>query len=315
MGTDMARYLVRRLGLAIPTVLGVATLVFLLIHLVPGDPVAAMLGESAMPADAAALRHELGLDRPISAQYVEYLRRLVSGDLGRSLYNGRPVRRLIAARAAATFELAVAALAVAVLIAVPLGSAAAARPGSALDRLSVAVALLGAALPNFWLGPMLMLVFAVWLGWLPVSGRGGWTHLLLPAVTLGLGMAAVLARLLRATLLERLREDYVRSAYAKGAGEARVLLRHVLPTALLPVLTVFGLQAGALLSGAIITETIFSWPGLGRLTLFAIQTRDYPTVQGCVLVIAMTYVAVNLATDLVCAWMDPRVALRVSRRR
>jgi len=304
------RYVLWRLVLALPTVLGVVTAVFLLIHLIPGDPVDVMLGETALAADREVLRHQLGLDRPLPAQYGVYLRRLARGSLGRSIAGGRPVRRMIVARFPATLELAAAGLLVAMMIAFPLGIAAAARPRTAVDAAGTTVALVGAVIPSFWLGPMLMLIFAVWLGWLPVSGRGGPAHVVLPAVTLGLGMAALLTRLLRASLLERVGEDYVRVARAKGASPSRALLRHALPTALLPVFTLIGLQAGALLSGAILTETIFSWPGLGRLTVQAIQTRDYPLVQGCVLVIALTYVVVNLVTDLLCAWLDPRVRTR-----
>jgi peptide/nickel transport system permease protein len=306
----MTRWVLWRIGLAVPTVLGVVTVVFLLIHVIPGDPVDVMLGETALAADKEMLRHQLGLQRPLPVQYGLYLRRLARGRFGRSLASGRPVRRMIVARYPATLELAAAGLLVAAMIALPLGVVAAARPGSLLDIVSVAVALIGSAVPNFWLGPMLMLLFGVWLGWLPVSGRGGLSHLILPALTLGFGMAALLTRVLRATLLERVGEDYVRTARAKGASAARVWLRHVLPTALLPVLTVLGLQAGAVLGGAILTETIFSWPGLGRLTVQAIQMRDYPLVQGCVLVIALTYVTVNLATDLLYAWVDPRIRAR-----
>jgi peptide/nickel transport system permease protein len=303
----MTRYVIRRLALAVPTVLGVVTLVFLLIHLTPGDPVEAMLGESARAVDKVRLRHQLGLDRPLPVQYGRYLRQLARADLGRSLHSHRPVRRLIVARYPATLELAGGALLVALLIAGPLGIVAAARPRSALDAASQGVAVLGASLPNFWLGPLLMLVFAIKLEWLPVSGRGGLERLVLPAVTLGLGMAAMLARLLRATLLDRLGEDYIRTARAKGAGEGRVFLKHALRNAALPVITVLGLYAGSLLAGAIITETIFSWPGIGRLTLLAIQTRDYPLVQGCILVIALSYVVINLTTDVLYAWVDPRL--------
>jgi peptide/nickel transport system permease protein len=307
------RYLVRRLALALPTVLGVATLVFVLIHLIPGDPVEVMLGETALAADKEQLRRQLGLHRSLPVQYARFLRRLARGDLGRSLHSGRPVRRMIVARYPATLELAVAGLAIAVLIAVPLGLAASARPRATPDRASLVVALIGTAIPNFWLGPMLMLVFGIWLGWLPVSGRGSLAHLILPALTLGLGLAGILIRLLRATLLERLREDFVRSARAKGASEVRVFLGHALPNAISPLVTVLGLQAGALLSGAIITETIFGWPGIGRLTLTAIQTRDYPLVQGCVLVIALTYVSLSLVVDLIYGALDPRVRLRGER--
>ena len=303
----MRRHLLYRLLLAVPTVFGVITVVFLLIHLVPGDPVDAMLGETARAADKVRLQHQLGLDRPLLLQYARYLHRLARADLGRSLHSGRPVRRMIVARYPATLELAAGALVVALLLALPLGVIAAARPGSLVDTLCRTIAIAAAALPNFWLGPLLILTFAIVLEWAPVSGRDGLAHLALPALTLGLGMAAVLTRMLRATLLDRLGDDYIRTARAKGASEPRVLLFHALRNAVLPVLTVLGLQVGALLAGAIITETIFSWPGIGRLTLLAIQTRDYPLVQGCILVIALTYVAINLCTDLLYGMIDPRL--------
>jgi peptide/nickel transport system permease protein len=303
----MGAFLLRRALLALPTVFGVITLVFLLIHLIPGDPVDVMLGETAQVADKARLRHQLGLDRPLPVQYARYLYRLARGDLGRSLHSGRPVRRMIVARYPATLELTAAALVVALLLAMPLGILSAARPHSAWDTLGRGVAVLGAAMPSFWLGPLLILLFAIDLEWAPVSGRDGLAHLVLPALTLGSGMAAVLTRMLRATLLERLGDDYIRTARAKGAGERRVLLVHALRNAALPVITILGLQVGALLAGTIITETIFAWPGIGRLTLLGIQTRDYPLVQGCILVIALSYVAINLATDLVYGWIDPRL--------
>jgi peptide/nickel transport system permease protein len=306
----MRRYVLHRLLLAVPTVFGVITLVFLLIHLVPGDPVDVMLGETARAADKVRLRHQLGLDRPLPIQYARYLRRLARADLGRSLHSGRPVRRMIVARYPATIELAGGALLVAVLLAAPLGIVAAARRGSLFDALCRSIAVVGAAMPNFWLGPLLILVFAIALEWAPVSGRGGVAHLALPALTLGMGMAAGLTRMLRATLLDRLADDYIRTARAKGASEPRVVLTHALRNAVLPVVTVLGLQAGALLAGAIITETIFAWPGIGRLTLLAIQTRDYPLVQGCMLVIALTYVLINLCTDLLYGVIDPRLRTR-----
>jgi peptide/nickel transport system permease protein len=306
----MRRYVLHRLLLAVPTVFGVITLVFLLIHLVPGDPVDVMLGETARAADKVRLRHQLGLDRPLPIQYARYLRRLARADLGRSLHSGRPVRRMIVARYPATIELAGGALLVAVLLAAPLGIVAAARRGSLFDALCRSIAVVGAAMPNFWLGPLLILVFAIALEWAPVSGRGGVAHLALPALTLGMGMAAGLTRMLRATLLDRLADDYIRTARAKGASEPRVVLTHALRNAVLPVVTVLGLQAGALLAGAIITETIFAWPGIGRLTLLAIQTRDYPLVQGCMLVIALTYVVINLCTDLLYGVIDPRLRTR-----
>jgi peptide/nickel transport system permease protein len=306
----MRRYVFYRLLLAVPTIFGVITVVFLLIHLVPGDPVDVMLGETARAADKVRLQHQLGLDRPLPVQYARYLRRLGRADLGRSLHSGRPVRRMIVARYPATLELTAAALIVALLLAVPLGVVAAARPGSLLDVCCRGTAIVGASMPNFWLGPLLILIFAIVLEWAPVSGRDGLAHVALPALTLGLGMAAVLTRMLRATLLDRLGDDYIRTARAKGAGEPRVLLAHALRNAVLPVVTVVGLQAGALLAGAIITETIFAWPGIGRLTLLAIQTRDYPLVQGCILVIALTYVGINLCTDLLYGMIDPRLRTR-----
>jgi ABC-type dipeptide/oligopeptide/nickel transport system permease component len=304
----MRGLLLRRLALLAPTLLGVATLVFAFVHLVPGDPVEIMLGESAAPADLASLRHELGLDRPLAAQYVSFLGRALCGDLGRSLVFHEPVARVIAARYPATLELAAAALLLALGVALPLGVAAAVRPGSALDRLARLASLAGQCLPSFWLGPLLILAFSIQLGWLPVSGRGGVPHLILPAITLGLGMASVLIRLTRASMLAVLGEDYVRTARAKGAPEWRVMGVHALRNALLPVTTVAGLQAGALLAGAIITETVFAWPGLGRLVVQAIDARDYPLVQGCVLAIGLSYVAVNTVTDLLYGAIDPRLA-------
>lgn len=303
----MIAYLTRRLLLAVPTILGVVTLVFLLVHLVPGDPVDVMLGETARAADKVRLRRQLGLDRPLPTQFARYLSHLARGDLGRSLHSGRPVRRMIVARYPATLELAGAALLLAVLIGVPVGVAAAARPHSGLDAAGRAFAVLGTAVPNFCLGPLLILAFAIALEWAPVSGRGGLAHIVLPALTLGLAMAAILTRMLRATLLDRLHDEYIRTARAKGAGPARVLFKHALRNAVLPVVTIIGLQAGALLAGTIITETIFAWPGIGRLMLLAMQTRDYPLVQGCILVIALSYVLVNLITDLLYGAIDPRL--------
>ena len=255
----------RRLALLVPTLLGVVTLVFAFLHLVPGDPVEIMLGETAAPADVAALRRDLGLDRPLPAQYARFLARAARGDLGQSIALRTSVTRAVASRYPATLELAGAAFILALALALPLGVAAALRPGSAVDRSVRLASLAGACLPGFWLGPLLILLFSLRLGWLPVSGRGGLSHLVLPATTLGLGMSAILVRLVRTSMIVALGEDYVRSARAKGAPEWRVIAVHALRNALLPVTTVAGLQAGALLAGAIITETIFAWPGLGRL--------------------------------------------------
>lgn len=305
----MIEVLLARLGSAALAVFGVCTLVFLLIHLVPGDPVEVMLGEGASAADRGALRAALGLDRPIGEQYLGYLGRVARLDLGTSLHDRRPVLDLLLERAGPTLELALAALILAVLIALPLGVLAAQHRGGTLDRAAMTVSLIGAAIPNFWLGPLLILVFSLWLGWMPVSGRDGWWSLVLPALTLGTGLAAVLARMVRASVLEVLNEDYVRTARAKGLGPVAVLWGHALRTAWLPILTLIGLQLGALLAGAVITETVFAWPGLGSLLVEAIQQRDYPVVQGAVLLISLTYVLVNGATDLAYGLLDPRARL------
>jgi peptide/nickel transport system permease protein len=303
----MHPYLARRLLLALPVVLGVVTLVFLLIHMIPGDPVEIMLGEFALPADRDALREALGLDRPIPEQYGSFLWGLCRGDLGVSLQQRRPVTALIREHYPATLELTLAAMLISLLIALPAGILSGIRQYSVLDHSTMFLALLGVSMPNFWLGPLLIWVFSIQLGWFPVSGKGGLAHLLLPAITLGASMAAIVARMTRSSVLEVLREDYVMTARAKGLSEARVILKHVLRNAMLPVLTVVGLQFGALLAGSIITETIFSWPGLGTLMVKAIQTRDYPVVQGCVLIIALSYVLVNLLTDLLYGVIDPRI--------
>ncbi len=303
----MRRFLLRRLGLLVLVVLGIVTIVFLIIHLIPGDPIEVMLGETALPADREALRHALGLDRPVLEQYGRYLSGLLQGDLGNSIHTRRPVAALLAERIPATLELTFASLLIALVIAIPAGVLAAARARSWFDRSSMLGALLGVSIPNFWLGPMLIVLFSLQLGWLPASGRSGISHLILPAVTLGTALAAILTRMTRASLLEVLPKDFVQTARAKGLREVWVLMRHALRNALIPIITLTGLQCGALLSGAIITETIFAWPGVGRLILQAIATRDYPLVQGCVLVFALGYVGVNLVADLLYAWSDPRV--------
>ena len=303
----MRRLVLRRLTLLVPTLLGVAILVFAFVHLVPGDPVEIMLGESAAPADVAALRHDLGLDGSLPAQLARFLARAARGDLGQSIAFRAPVARLVLARYPATLELASAALLLALALALPLGILAAVHQGSAVDRLARALSLVGVCVPTILLGPLLILAFSIHLGWLPVSGRDGLPHMLLPAVTLALGMIGILVRLTRASLLGALGEDYVRTARAKGAAEWIVIGRHALRNALPPVTTVVGLQAGALLAGAVITETIFAWPGLGRLLVQAIGARDYPLLQGCVLAIGLTYVIANTATDLLCGVLDPRL--------
>ncbi|HEY7171315.1 MAG TPA: nickel ABC transporter permease [Vicinamibacterales bacterium] len=303
----MTRFVLRRLLLTLPVLLGVATLVFSLIHLVPGDPVEAMLGESASPVDVADMRARLGLDRPFLVQYASFMAGAVRGDLGRSLRTSEPVTSAIAARMPATLELAVAAMIIAVVIAIPLGILAAVRAGTRVDHAATTLALIGISMPNFWLGPLLAIVFAVELGWLPVSGRGTLAHLVLPAVTLGASLAAIVARMTRASMIEELRELYVLSARARGLSRARAVLRHAFRNSLIPIVTVLGLQFGSVLTGAIITETIFAWPGVGRLLVQSITARDYPAVQGCILLIAITYVSVNLLVDVLYGVLDPRI--------
>ena len=304
----MKRFLLQRLLLFLPTLLGAVSLVFVLIHLIPGDPVEVMLGETASAADKEALRRSLGFDRPLAAQYRAFLVNLASGDLGRSLYESAGVGEIIRSRLPATLQLALCAMIAALVISFPLATLAAVRRGGWIDRAALTFSLLGLSLPNFWLGPLLMIVFSIELGWTPVSGRGGFDHLVLPAITLGLGMSAILVRILRASLLQVIHQDYVQTARAKGLPEQQIWLKHVLRNALLSVVTIISLQFGGLLAGSLITETIFSWPGIGRLTVQAIQTRDYPLVQGCVLVIAISYVVINFATDLLYKLIDPRVS-------
>lgn len=305
----MLRYVIRRVLLAVPVLLGVATLVFSLIHLVPGDPAQAMLGDGAAPQDVTELRKSLGLDQPLFTQYVTFVRHAVTGDLGTSFRTGQPVTTMIAERIPATAELAVAAMVVAIVIAIPLGVLAAVWRGTAIDYGAMTFALAGVSIPNFWLGPLLAIVFAVELGWLPVSGRGTIAHLALPAFSLGLALAAILARMTRASLLDELNELYVRAARARGVSRAASIAVHALRNSFVPLLTIVALQFGAVLTGAVITETIFAWPGIGRLLIQSIGFRDYPMVQGCILLIAVTYVSVNLLTDLMYGVLDPRIRL------
>lgn len=303
----MLRYFIRRVLLAVPVLLGVATLVFSLIHLVPGDPAQAMLGDGAAPQDVAELRSSLGLDQPLLTQYATFVRRALAGDLGVSFRTGQPVTTMIIERVPATAELAIAAMLVAIVIAIPLGVIAAVRRGTAVDYGAMTFALAGVSIPNFWLGPLLAIWFAVELGWLPVSGRGTLAHLVLPAFSLGLALAAILARMTRASLLDELNELYVRAARARGVSRTASIASHALRNSLVPLLTIIALQLGAVLTGAVITETIFAWPGVGRLLIQSIGFRDYPMVQGCILLIAVTYVTVNLVTDLMYGVLDPRI--------
>jgi len=303
------KYLGRRIVALIPVALGVATLTFALIHLVPGDPVLAMLGDFAAPADVVQMRHELKLDLPLWQQYLYFLSGIVRGDLGESTSQHEPVARLIRERFPATLELAFAGLFVAILIAFPLGMIAGANPGGAADLGAMGFAILGISVPHLYLGPLLMIVFSLELRWLPLTGRGGLSHLVLPAVTLGTALAAIIARMLRQSLVQVLETDYMRTARSKGLSRAAAVLHHGLRNALTPVVTLLGLQAGALLTGSIVVEMIFSWPGLGRLMITAINSRDYPLVEGCVLVFALSYVIVNMLTDLVYSVVDPRIRL------
>lgn len=302
-------YLAKRLLTTLPVLIGVTTLTFLLIHFVPGDPVDIMLGEQASTLDKAALRHELGLDQPVSRRYLAFVKGLATLDLGRSLQSKRPVSTEILERVPATVELAISAMVLAILVGVPLGVVAAVRKKSWLDWLIRSLALIGISTPGFWLGPFLVLLFSIQLDLLPVSDRGGFEHLILPSITLAFGLSSVLMQTTRAAMLETIHEEYVNVARAKGASSFRVYFKHALANALMPVITIIGLQSGALLTGAVIVETIYDWPGIGTLLFQAIQQRDYQLVQGCVLVIALIYVTVNLLTDLAYGVANPRVRL------
>ncbi len=296
-----------RLLYTLPVLWLVVSVVFLLIHLVPGDPVLQMLGEGAPAADIAATRHLYGLDAPLGQQYLHYWKGVLHGDLGPSLRFNQSVSRLIVQRYPYTLQLTVAASLVAILIAIPAGVRSAQRRGRWDDKLLSVVSLFGLSFPNFALGPILVLFFSIELGLLPVSGSGTFAHLVLPAITMGSALAAILTRMVRTSMLEELGQDYIRTARAKGLSERAVVYRHALRNAMLPVLTVLGLQFGALLAGAIVTEKIFSWPGIGRLTIDAIGNRDYYLVQGCILAIGLTYVLVNFLTDLLYSVANPRI--------
>jgi ABC-type dipeptide/oligopeptide/nickel transport system permease component len=305
----MIRYLSLRLVLALPALWLIVTMVFLLVHVVPGDPVQQMLGEGARAQDVQQLRHALGLDLPVSVQYEHYVVGVLRGNLGESFRFQQPVAKVVLEHFPATLELALVSLLVCMAISIPAGILAAHRRGTSVDHAVGVFTLLGLSVPNFALGPVLILFFSVILDWLPVSGRGGIGHLVLPAITLGAALAAILTRMVRTSVIEELSSDYVRTARAKGLPESAVLFRHAFRNALIPILTVLGLQFGTLLAGTIVTETIFSWPGIGRLAVQAINARDYPLLQGCILLIAFSYVAVNFLTDVVYVFVDPRVKL------
>ena len=292
-----------------PVIFGVLLLTFLLVHLVPGDPVEVMLGESANAADRTQLSADLGLDQSLLVQFGRYLNKLAHGDLGVSIHSKKPISDLLVERLPATAKLALLALSFAIFIGLPLGIIAALNVKKWPDKLANLLSLTISAMPHFWMGPILMMVFALWLGWLPVSGMETTSSIILPALTLGFGLAAILTRMTRASMLEVLHEDFIRTARAKGLNESTVILRHALRAALLPIITVLGLQLGSLLAGAVITETVFAWDGIGRLLVESIEKRDYPVTQACVMVVALTYVLVNFVTDLVYTKIDPRVRL------
>jgi ABC-type dipeptide/oligopeptide/nickel transport system permease component len=305
----LVRYFGQRLLYAIPALWLIVTMVFLLAHIVPGDPVAQMLGEGARVEDLQQLRHALGLDLPLWTQYGHYIAGVLRGNLGESFRFQQPVLQVVASHYPATLELSIVALLICSCIAIPAGILAAHRRGERTDHTVGVLTLFGLSIPNFALGPILILIFSVTLGWLPVSGRGGLSHLVLPAFTLGAALAAILTRMVRTSVIEELSADYVRTARAKGLSESAVLFRHAFRNALIPILTILGLQFGTLLAGTIVTESIFSWPGIGRLAVQAIGARDYPLLQGCILLIAVSYVFVNLLTDFIYAVVDPRVRL------
>jgi len=300
--------LIKRFLFVLPVIWAVVTLVFLLIHIVPGDPVRNALGENATELQVMELKRKLGLDLPLSKQYLNYWRGVVKGDLGVSLVNPSDnVLEKVLSRYPATIQLALAGLAVAILISIPLGVSAGKNQGKLLDNIASVIALLGISTPGFVLGPLMIYLFAIKLDLLPVSGRFGPEYMILPAVTLGAALAAILTRMVRSSIIEELNEDYVRTARAKGLSERQVIYKHVLKNGLIPVITIIGLQFGILLAGAIITEIIFSWPGLGRLTIDAINSRDYPMVQGCILMISLTYIFANMLTDIAYRLLDPRI--------
>lgn len=306
----MLRHVLMRLLFTLPALWLVLTMVFLLIHIVPGDPVEQMLGESARAEDITRLRHALGLDLPLGTQYIHYLGSLAQGNWGTSFKFQAPVRRIVFERYPATLQLAAAALFVCAALGIPAGVFAAHRRGHAADRATGLFTLFGLAVPNFALGPVLILIFSIELGWLPVSGRDGPLNFILPSITMGAALAAILTRMVRSSMIEELSSDYVRTARAKGLPIRTVLFRHAFRNALIPIVTILGLQFGTLLAGTIVTESIFSWPGVGRLTVQAISSRDYPLLQGCILTIAISYVLVNFVTDFVYSFIDPRIRLQ-----
>ncbi|MFC1851678.1 ABC transporter permease [candidate division CSSED10-310 bacterium] len=305
----MKAFLIRRSLIAIPVIWGVITLVFLILRLIPGDPVEIMLGEQASTVDREQLRAELGLNKPFLTQYVDFFGDLAQGDVGTSitLYPGQQVATILWQRYPYTLELALISMVVAIVLAVPLGILSALKPQTALDQFSLTFSMLGVSIPNFWLGPLLIILFCYKWSWFPMPSQGGWQSIILPAVTLGSGMASILIRMTRTSYLDILSEQFMRTARAKGLSSCRLYLKHGLRNALNPIITIIGLQFGILLAGAVITETVFGWPGVGYLVIEAIRARDYPVVQGCIMIISFTYVIVNFFTDLLYTWADPRI--------
>lgn len=299
--------IIKRILALIPVAMGVVAIVSLLIHMVPGNPADVVLGPYATDSEKQAYLTAMGLDRPILVQVLSYFGNLLHGDLGTSVVYQKPVIEMISSRIIPTLELALCAMVIAISLSLPLGILSAVYRGKWVDYVAMAFALVGVAIPNFWLGPILILVFSLSLGMLPVSERAGWATYVLPSVSLGLALAAMLSRMTRNSMLDVMKEDFTRTARSKGAGEWVVILKHVLRNAALPLVTIIGLQFGVLLTGAIITERVFDWPGLGSLILEGINNRDYPVVQGCVLTFSATYLMVNLFTDLIYSWVDPRI--------
>ena len=303
----MLQYILRRIFGIIPVGLGIVIIVSMLIHAVPGDPVDSILGPYATLEEKEELRHSLGLDTPLLTQTKNYIFNITQGSLGESLIYNKPVTQMIGERIRPTVELAIASLIVAIVISIPLGVISAIKANTIIDFGAMGFALAGVAIPNFWLGPMLVLLFSVYLGWLPVSERGSWQTYILPAITMGTALAAALSRMTRNSMLDEFNQDFVRTARSKGVLEYKIIMKHVFRNAALPLVTVVGLQFGVLLTGAIITEKIFDWPGLGSLILEGINNRDYPVVQGCVLFFSCSYLIVNLLTDIAYAFVDPRI--------
>ncbi len=310
----MINYLLKRILPIIPVAFTVVTIVALMIHMVPGDPVDSLLGDFASAEERHNLREALGLNQPIAQQLQTYFSNLTQGNLGTSLIYNEPVAQLISKRALPTLELALLALLIAISIGIPLGTLSALSKDKFLDHASMALALSGVAIPNFWLGPLLIWFFSLKLGWLPVSERAGFASYILPGLTLGTALASILSRMTRNSMLEVLQEPYMQTARAKGCSSSRLILKHALKNAFLPTISILGLQLGTLMTGAVITERIFDWPGLGSLVIDGLNNRDYPLVQGCVLVFSVSYLFINLLTDLACAAIDPRIKLNPSRK-